>query len=839
MRINKKAQVQLYILLVEMTEQNLQKLRAAGAIVELQDDRQRIVQARVPVARLEEVSALPFVQSIRLPDYGIPNTGSLTTEGDAILAADEVRSVFGVDGTGVRVGAISDGIAGIFDTGCTICGGVVGGPIETEDLPPQDASENPTTGTRNGTGILTSTTGGLIAQSFRSDNDLEGGAEGTALLEIVHDLAPGAQLYFANFHTSLEFNQAVNFLAANTDVVVDDIGFFGLPYDGSSTVSSNTANALNNDANPIRAYFTSVGNQARKHYQEDFLDSGLDGDINFGLGQPGNVHLFQATANTDDVMARGASSFDSVFLCGTSNPSVCSAVSPGSLDTVIIVLMWDDVFGASGNDYDLFLLEESTVNVVASGAGPQDGNDFPREFITFTNTGTEGFFNIFIQNFSNSTAPVNFDMFILSPNGKVTLGSMGENHNFNTVPSSVPAQSDAGGFPVSVISVGAIDQGDIDIDDIEPFSSNGPTNDARLKPDATAIDGVSITGAGGFSNPFFGTSAAAPHGAGVVALLLQLSPCLLDALQGEVDDTTARQSLRNLVLNNAVDLGVTDSDQEFGFGLIDSLASANQTVPTSNAGPDQTVTGTSTSGASVTLDGTGSLDPNICPLTFDWSGDCGTASGSSKALTVDCPFGVSTMNLTVTNNDVTLSTPDSVEITVTDFDVGVSPASASVSRGQSANYTVNLTPQFGSFDNPVSLSCTGLPASSSCSFSPAALTPGGSQATATLTVSTAAASSSLWPTGNTNKGTLVYASLFAMPGLGLLWLAWVGWVPQKRRRPWLVLTALTFLLALYVSCGGGSVPPPNPGTPSETFTITITGASGSLQRSATASLTVR
>ncbi len=50
MRINKKAQVQLYILLVEMTEQNLQKLRAAGAIVELQDDRQRIVQARVPVA---------------------------------------------------------------------------------------------------------------------------------------------------------------------------------------------------------------------------------------------------------------------------------------------------------------------------------------------------------------------------------------------------------------------------------------------------------------------------------------------------------------------------------------------------------------------------------------------------------------------------------------------------------------------------------------------------------------------------------------------------------------------------------------------------------------------
>ena len=54
----------------------------------------------------------------------------------------------------------------------------------------------------------------MIAQSFRADSNLEGGlgvtfgAEGTAMLEIVRDIAPGAQLRFANFSTSLEFNAA-------------------------------------------------------------------------------------------------------------------------------------------------------------------------------------------------------------------------------------------------------------------------------------------------------------------------------------------------------------------------------------------------------------------------------------------------------------------------------------------------------------------------------------------------------------------------------------------------------------------------------------------------------
>jgi hypothetical protein len=121
------------------------------------------------------------------------------------------------------------------------------------------------------------------------------------MLEIVHDLAQGAQLFFANGNglTGLEFPNAVNWLAANTDVVVNDIGFFGMPYDGTSAVSTNTASALNNSANPIRGYFTAVGNMARMHYQGTYADSGTDGTAY--VGYPGDLHLFQPTATTSDI----------------------------------------------------------------------------------------------------------------------------------------------------------------------------------------------------------------------------------------------------------------------------------------------------------------------------------------------------------------------------------------------------------------------------------------------------------------------------------------------------------------------------------------------------------
>jgi hypothetical protein len=839
MRINNDAEVQVYILVTEVTDQNLRELQDAGVRIELQDKRQRIVQARIPVTRLEEVGALPFVRFVRLPDYGVRQTGSVDTQGDAILKADQVRSMLGVDGTGVRVGVISDGINGIFATGCTTCDGVSGGPIATDDLPSA-------TGTRNASGVLTSVSGGITARSFRSDGDLEGhmpgcvepgcGAEGTAMLEIVHDLAPGAQLSFANADTSLEFPQAVNWLAANTDVVVDDIGFFGMPYDGTSAVSTNTANALNNSANPVRAYFTAVGNSAREHYQGVFVDSGTDGTPFVGL--PGDLHLFQPTADTSDVLGLGSTVTDQIHL-----PAGAA---------VVVSLIWNDPFGASNNDYDLFLLRSGIFgclnfpDVVAWSIAPQNGTQDPVEVIEgyINNTGADDDFCIVIQNSQNLAAPRTFDMFILRAPPLVPWAE--ENHNYNTVSSSVPAQSDAGGSPVSVISVAAINQADSGNDDIEYFSSNGPTNDGRMKPDVTAIDGVSVTGAGGFgSSPpgtfpqtFFGTSAAAPHGAGVATLLLQAAPCLRAGATGALGEVNARTNLRNLTLNNAVDLGTAGPDNVFGYGRIDALAAANQTIPTANAGPTQTVNGTSSNAASATLNGTASSDPYGCPLTFSWTGTCGNASGVNP--TVTCPFGTNNETLTVTNNGVTLSQAASVQITVTNFAISASPSSASVSPGRSATYTLSVNPQYGAFTNAVSLACSNLPLRSTCSFSPSSVTPGASGATSNLTISTTAPSASFKdPFGPPP----LYGLWIGLMALSLIALAGIRRFARTRARALYVSAGLLGLfLALLAACGGGGGGgggPTNPGTPAGTYTVTIAGTAGSLQNSGTVTLIVQ
>ena len=840
MRINKDAEVQVYILVTEVTEQNLRELQNAGVRIELQDKRQRIVQSRIPVTRLEEVGALPFVRFVRLPDYGIPGTGSVTTQGDAILKADQVRSRLGVDGTGVRVGVISDGIYGIFATGCSTCGPTTAtpSPISTGDLPNA-------TGTRNASGILTSVTGGITAQSFRADADLEAGlrtptgAEGTAMLEIVHDLAPGAQLLFANFETSLEFNQAVNFLSADADVVVDDIGFIAapssgaMPYDGTSSVSTNTASAFNSDANPIRARFVVPSNFARQHYREDFFDSGADGASI--VGDPGNLHLFQPTAQTYDVLGLGATVTDVMHLRAGAG--------------VVVSLIWNDPLGAANNDYDLFLLRSGIFGclnfpeVVAGSFHPQNGTQDPVEVMSYTNdTGADDDFCTVIQNFQNTAAVRNFNMFVLAP--PLPWVPTQETHNYNTIRSSITVPGDAGGSPVRVITVGAA--GWATPDYIEPYSGNGPTTDGRLKPDVTAIDGVSVTGAGGFGNSppgtfpqtFSGTSAAAPHGAGVAALLLQAAPCFRAGAAGGLSPVNARTNLRNLVLNNAVDLGAAGPDNMFGYGRIDALAAANRTIPTANAGPNQAVSGTSASGASVTLTGTASSDPYGCPLTFNWTGTCGTASGVNP--TVTCPLGTNNQTLTVTNNGVTLSPAASVQITVSNFTVGGSPSSVTVSRGQAAAYTLTVNPQYDAYNNAVSLACSNLPSRSTCSFSPGTVTPGASGASSNLTISTTAPSASFKsPFGPPP----LYGLWITLMALSLIALAGIGRFARTRARALYVSAGvLGLFLALLAACGGGGGGgggPTNPGTPTGTYTITIAGTAGSLQNSGTVTLTVQ
>jgi len=548
LRLNAAGEVQVYLVVGEASAATLDAIARGGARIERVDAHQRIVQAQAPVAGLRALAALPGVRRLRLPDYPVASTGSINTEGDAVTRAAELRSTFERSGTGVTVGVISDGVGGL--TAARASG----------DLPPS---------------VDTATCNVVPGDPAAS------GAEGTAMLEIVHDVAPGAALMFGNFGfaTALDFSAAVSCLAANADVVVDDIGFLGVgPYDGSSAVSANTAAALNGDG-PVRGYYTSAGNWGTTHYAGAYADSGAMFSAGLDIWR---LHEFAAGGPFSVIhagLAAAPSDFNRVLL------------GPGG--AVSIIVQWDDPWGASTNDYDVFAGDGVAVDVCS--AAPQHGADsVPVEACTLINNSpAETPVDIFIGNFNNTAAPRTFDVFIIC-NACADAGN-GNSLDFATAASSIANQADAGGDPVSVTTVGAVHHASPGV--IEPFSSQGPTADGRLKPELVGPDGGCVTGSGGFKsgNPacqsrgrsFFGTSAAAPHVAGVAALLLGC------------DGSLGREELRDLLLANAVDLGDAGADNVFGHGRVDAFASGlaagcDRPTPTPTISPTRTLRPTRT-----------------------------------------------------------------------------------------------------------------------------------------------------------------------------------------------------------------------------------------------------
>ena len=280
-----------------------------------------------------------------------------------------------------------------------------------------------------------------------------------------------------------------------------------------------------------------------------------------------------------------------------------------------MVLQWNDQFGSSGNDYDLFVcppglkpVKFNLQNDVCEGSTrEQNGDDNPYESVS-TFFADYSVADVYIREYDASENKT-LKLFVLGggvlEHGVEEGGIIGH-----------PAVS-------GVLAVGAIAAADPGNDEPEAFSDRGPTEiyfpseETRNKPDVMGIDGITVTGAGGFGIPlagisgsrFYGTSAAAPHVAGIAALVMEAQRLATPGATKKTVADTVTQKLKD----TAIDLGNQDSsgyNETFGYGRADALAAIESIAASSD---------------DFDLD---SLDPFPDEYTVDSTGDVADSSTS-------------------------------------------------------------------------------------------------------------------------------------------------------------------------------------------------------------------
>ena len=282
-----------------------------------------------------------------------------------------------------------------------------------------------------------------------------------------------------------------------------------------------------------------------------------------------------------------------------------------------------------------------------------------------------------------------------------------------------------------------------------------------------------------------------------------------------------------------------------GVGNVQAAKSAADTTTIVSA-PSllATITTLTASPTSATVGATVSFTATVTPpagagaatgsVTFlDGTAALGQVSlnGSGQATYATSSLAAGTHAITAVyggSSTLAASTSSAFNVTIQavpgDFAVSLSPASGSVSAGNSVTTVVGITPDNG-FSQTVSFSCSGLPSGASCSFSPTTVTPAGAGASTTLTIQTAQKQASRRQ-GAGPRGEIKLALL----GGGLFCLG----IFSSRRRRWTSLAPFCLLAALMLGCSGGgsSVEP-------VTTTISITATAGSITHSASFTLTVQ